>query len=70
MTAIGENGLVVNDNESRYARRAVPDSLNSYGYDENSISKMLNNHIKAGKIEMPPTRQGMAKLFKSCNLLV
>ena len=69
MKSIGENHLNVPDTDSRYARR-VPESLNSLGWDEHSISKMLNNQIKAGKIEMPPSRKGMTKLFKMCNLLV
>ena len=42
--------------------------MNSYPYDEQSISNLVQKTIKKRKIEIPPTRQSLAKLFEHLNL--
>ena len=46
----------------------VMDSMNSLDYSEASIRLMLSKKIKELKLEMPPTRDGLARLFEALNL--
>ena len=46
------------------------DSMNSHPYDESSILKLVQKQIKSHKIEIPPTRESLAKLFDALNLSV
>lgn len=53
---------------SKGHKKAVLDSMNSLDYSEQSIRLMLNKKIKELKLEMPPTRDGLARLFEAINL--
>ena len=54
----------------KQSHHKVGDSLNSLPFDAKSIKTLLNKKIKELKIEMPPGRVCLTKLFDSINLSV
>lgn len=47
---------------------SVPRSMNSYDHDPVNVTNMLKQKIKELKLEMPPTRAMLHKLFDALNL--
>lgn len=45
-------------------------SRNSYNHDSKSATSLMQKKIKELKLEMPPTRQTLQKLFESLNLIL